>query len=177
MSGAFTLPWWTTSFYNSPLIFNRKLLKISLLFIVLVPIIFSFAAPLLLDNYPYLDVLTSRRLSIFTNYINENQITNYLFGGTEVRDIDNGYLTTFFNTGVMFTVFLLYLIMKALNHSIESKNYRNLAFIISFMYFNAFESLILRPEITVSICFWIVVYNSTKLSSKNKTKKVGYNEP
>jgi hypothetical protein len=154
---------------------SRRTLKIVLVSLVFAPIIFSFISPFLLENYPYLDVVLSKRLSIFSSYINRQQPINYLFGGTTVKDIDNGFLTIFFNTGVLFTSYIIYLIVKSINYSVDNKNFKNIAFIISFVYFNAFESLILRPEIVVSICFWIVVYNSLKHKSVNLEEKVEYN--
>ena len=154
---------------------NKRILKIILVGLIFMPIIFSFLSPLLLENYPYLDVVLSKRLSIFSNYINSQKPINYLFGGTTVKDIDNGFLTIFFNTGVLFTSYIIYLITKSINYSVDNKNFKNIAFIISFVYFNAFESLILRPEIAVSICFWIVVYRSLKQESVNLRKKVEYN--
>jgi hypothetical protein len=137
---------------------RTKIIKIILVTLVFVPIIFSFISPLLLENYPYLNVLTSIRLTVFSDYIINQQPINYLFGGTAVKDVDNGFLVTFFNTGVLFTSYLIYLIIKSLVYSINNDDFKQSAFIISFMYFNAFESLLLRPEITVSIYFWIMIY-------------------
>jgi hypothetical protein len=34
------------------------------------------------------------------------------------------------------------------------------------MYFNAFESILVRPEISVSICFWFLIYKNILKSKK-----------
>lgn len=139
--------------------YNVNFLKVTLKIIVLIPIVSSLFAPLILKRYPYLDSLTSNRLTIFSNYLVDNKFINYFLGGTNVPDIDNGYLVLLLNAGIVFFVFVLLAIMKKISMLVENRDYKSLAFIVSFMYFSAFEALIIRPELSVSICFWIIIYD------------------
>lgn len=153
---------------------NATAIKVSLIILLFIPILFSFASPILLQYFPNLDILTSYRLTVFSDYIYSQQPINFLLGGTSVNDIDNGFLTIFFNAGILFSIYMIYLIIKSINNSVENTDYKTIAFIISFVYFNAFESLMLRPEISVSILFWIVVF--TSLDSKAYTfREMGEN--
>ena len=109
--------------------------------------------------------MTSKRLGRFANYINANNLINIVFGGTTLGDVDNAFLILLYNTGILFTLLVLYMIIIAIIRLIDMKESKYIAFIISFMYLNAFESLLVRPEILISICFWCVIYKTLYTTS------------
>lgn len=131
----------------------------SILIIVLnLPVFIIFSTPIIKNKFPMLDILLSYRLTLFTEYIFNNNLLNLFFGGTSLASIDSGFLIITFSIGIVFMIFLLYLINNSALILLKQKNSKFLAFIISFMYFNMSESLIVRPELVVSICFWVIVY-------------------
>lgn len=146
-----------------------QLLKPLVVFIAVLPVFASFLSPLILKQYPYLDRITSYRLSINTIYISENKIINLLFGGSVQPDIDNGFLTLFYSAGLLFSIFVVYMILKAICLQMDLKGYKSVAFIISFMYFNSLEALIIRPELSITIYFWVLVYWSFAKPKREKS--------
>ncbi len=144
---------------------NKNLLKAVLTIAALLPVVLSFVSPIILDKFNILDDLTSKRLGRFANYINANNLINIVFGGTTLGDVDNAFLILLYNTGILFTLLVLYMIIIAIIRLIDMKESKYIAFIISFMYLNAFESLLVRPEILISICFWCVIYKTLYTTS------------
>lgn len=138
-------------------------LKMIIVITLFIPIILSFLSPFLLTHFQAADVLTSMRLSVFTGYITKNTIINLLFGGSFIGDVDNGFLVMVYSAGLGFGLLTVYMISRAAFILIEQKNSKHLAFIISFMYFNLFESLMVRPELIISIYFWVVIYKTISL--------------
>ncbi|MCM3610415.1 hypothetical protein M4S82_04065 [Planococcus sp. MERTA32b] len=136
------------------------LIKSFLLLLVFFPIGITFLSPLLSSEFAVLDILTSGRLTRFTEYIGDNGVVNLLFGGTTAADKDNSYLLILFSTGILFSLMVLGLIVKAIFRLVDIKKSQYIAFIVSGIYAGAFESLLVRPEIIISICFWLVVYKS-----------------
>lgn len=149
-------------------------LKISMLILALVPLLLSLLSPILLINFQSLDFLTSYRLSINTRYITSNEVINFFFGGTFLDDIDNGYLTLIYSIGFLFSSLIIFFILRALIVLVDNKDSMAIAFIISFLFFNAFESLFIRPELSVTICFWILVYRNLINGSNIANDKKSY---
>ena len=128
--------------------------------IIILPIIISMISPVLLRKYPQLDVITSNRISINTSYIYNNNIINFIFGGSALKDIDNGFLTLTFSLGILFVLLTVYLANSAISRLLDKKEIAYLSFIISFFYFNLLEALMVRTEISVSVCFWLILYKT-----------------
>jgi len=137
-------------------------IKISTYIIIMIPIILSLMSSIILRSFPYLDVLTSYRISINSNYIESNSVLNFLFGGSLINDIDNGFLVIIFSIGLPFFIFSMYIMMKSISRLIDYKNSKYISFLVSFIYFSAFESLIIRPEMSIAICFWVLIYKVYK---------------
>lgn len=55
-------------------------------------------------RYPFLDVLLSRRLYLFSEYISDQQTINYIIGGSYPSNgmaIDNSYILVLFSSGII----------------------------------------------------------------------------
>ena len=143
--------------------------------IILLPIIISMLSPVLLEKYPQLNITTSQRILINTSYIYENSIINFLFGGSAIRDIDNGFLTLTFSLGILFLLLTFYLGSFAISRLLDNKDLAYLSFIISFFYFNLLEALMVRTEISVSVCFWIILYKTATERKDENVREVTQN--
>lgn len=144
----------------------KVIMKIFMFILILLPLILSLLSPIIFTGFPFLNAITSLRLSIFTNYITDNGLLHLIFGGTKLDNVDNGLLILVYSMGLIFTLFVLYMILHAMSKLIDMRDSKNIAFLISFMYFNIFESILVRPEISVSICFWFLIYKSIEKSKK-----------
>jgi hypothetical protein len=144
----------------------KVIMKIFMFILILLPLILSLLSPIIFTVFPFLNAITSLRLSIFTNYITGNGLLHLIFGGTKLDNVDNGLLILVYSMGLIFTLFVLYMILHAMSKLIDMRDSKNIAFLISFMYFNIFESILVRPEISVSICFWFLIYKSIVKSKK-----------
>ena len=149
-----------------------KIIKVILSLIIITPIIIPMLSPILLKLYPQLDVITSQRISINTSYIYENNIINFIFGGSAVSDIDSGFLTLTFSLGILFVLLTIYLGISAISNLLNNKEIAYLSFIISFFYFNLLEALIVRTEISVSVCFWLILYKATTERKSENVRQV-----
>lgn len=149
------------------------ILKGLVLLILSIPVILSFLSSVLLNHFPVVDVLTSMRLSVFSWYIANNNIINLFFGGSTVRDVDNGFLVMVYSVGIGFGLLALYMINRATLILIDQKKSKYIAFIISFIYFNIFESMIIRPELIITICFWVLIYKTYPLKKTAKSIREG----
>jgi hypothetical protein len=136
------------------------LLKLSIIVLAVIPLITSISSSIILDGYPNLDIITSYRLSINSKYIMDNSLANWTFGGSTLTDVDNGYLTLIFSTGILFTMTVVIFVLIALRNFMNIKDFKAVAFVISFLYFSAFEALMIRPEVAITICFWLLIYRS-----------------
>lgn len=141
---------------------NPILIKTGLVIMSIIPPVISFLSPILLDKYPVLDKILSLRLAINTTYIMSNEWINFLVGGTKAADIDNGFLTLSYSIGFFAFALAYMLIIKVLLLALKNRNYIIVAFILSFLFVNAFEAWFLRPEMAVTLFFWNMVYNYPK---------------
>lgn len=122
------------------------------------------------ESFYILDIVTSYRLSIITNYIHSNSWLNFIFGGTQIADIDNGLLLILYSLGMFFSIYILIQIFRATHIAYRAKNIREIAFITSFLVYNTVESAIIRPEILITIVFWIIIFNLDFISNHNIMK-------
>lgn len=136
-------------YYNSELLVHlANFLPIFLLVIILK----------LRQTFQVIDTATSYRLSFISNYIESNSWSNLLFGGTQVKDVDNGFLILIYSLGLFFSLYILIKIIKATHIAFQKNNIRIIAFITSFLVYNLVESAIVRPEVLITMLFWMVIF-------------------
>ncbi|SFC52516.1 hypothetical protein SAMN05443252_104103 [Bacillus sp. OV322] len=138
----------------------KNVLKGFITIICIIPLVLSVVSPFLLKNYPILDKIFSLRLTLNTFYLETNTMKTFLLGGTTERDVDNGYLLLLCSMGITFFIFSLVLIVKSLNILIDAADSKSVSFIISFLYYNALESLLVRPELFIGLLFWMLIYKT-----------------
>ncbi len=113
-------------------------------------------------NSPIGNKILSLRPRIFCAYIDANTWTNFLFGGSKVREIDNFYLIFLFGTGIL--VYLLFglCVLFTVNRLLNNEEYMKVAFIISMLLMGMMESNIIRPELMCVTLFWLIIYREGK---------------
>lgn len=137
---------------------NRLFVKIISIFSVLGPFVITLLSFYLLNIYPQLDVMLSLRLSFNAALMSNMTLINYMIGGGKYLFVDNSYLVIIYSVGFPFLIFMIYLIIKSVLYYAESNDAKTYSFIISFIYYSFAESSLVRPEILVSLFFWILIF-------------------
>ncbi len=118
----------------------------------------TFLASYLLELFPQLDQFTSYRLTIFSEYIEANTISNLFFGGTLVPEVDNFYLVFLYTYGILIFIFASTIILKAVRNLLYERNQAYLAFVLTMMFIALTESSIIRPELLSVMLFWKIIF-------------------
>lgn len=113
-----------------------------------------------------MNTLLSLRPEIFSRYIDSNTFYNFIFGGSIAGEIDNAFLLMLYNCGTFIYVGIAFIVIKSIANKIESKEYVEVAFILSTLAIAMMESSLLRPEIPCMTFFWITVL--ADLRNRNK---------
>lgn len=145
---------------------GNKVFKYLIIFTNLFAVLLSFIINNISKYLPELDIILSYRPKIFGNYIKQLKPINYVLGGGNNIEIDNGFLVILSTLGIVILVDVVYHVIKKLSYSLENNDAVTVAFLTSYMYMNFVEGILLRPEIAVSIYFWLSIIENNKLVEK-----------
>lgn len=145
--------------FSNKSIKNNFFVKSSFLIILNMPIIISVLFPFLIkSNTDLINKLTSNRLSLFKNYIDDSKIINFVFGASQAQEVDNAFLVMLLTLGVGFFIYFILMVNKSTFNMYKLEKKFKISFVISFLYFSIFEGLLIRPEYILTILFWIIIF-------------------
>lgn len=108
-------------------------------------------------NSEFGNILLSRRPLYCDEYFRNQSAWTFLFGGTRIPELDNGYLLLMFNVGVMVYTAVYFLIQSAAEHLLSRKQYMKLAFVITMLCCSVLEGSALRPELLCAPILWVII--------------------
>lgn len=139
---------------------NGKMIKRMVLTILYVSIAITLIQPHLANTN--LDIMLSYRPTIFRRFFEEASLIELFLGKQIDYSLDNFYMVSIANYGIVITMVLIMTIQKALISISYKRDIYTLAFMCSLLTYAMIESFLFRPELIVTLIFWtIVVCNST----------------
>lgn len=123
------------------------------------PIIWSLP---FINNEFFNDIL-SFRPRIFYNYIVANGFTDFLFGGTTYRTIDNFYLMLLYNCGIVSYIIVFIMTLISIKTLLERRENKKAAFMIAILLLGLTESSLFRPEILCMPVYWMLIFSTIDL--------------
>lgn len=107
-----------------------------------------------LDQLEFIDEFTSFRISQFQRLREAGGVIGFFFGGVE-KTTDCLFYTLLYHYGIFF--YLLFAVMAHITMArlCRKKDYVKAAFMLSMFCFSVMETILLRPEILISIVFWL----------------------
>lgn len=102
-----------------------------------------------------LDVLLSYRPSIYQEALSSLSPLELLFGSGKAVEIDNSYIVFCTTYGLVFCLFLAYLILRSISVLASRKEWNSLALVGAMFLFAAIEGTLFRPELPITLLFWL----------------------
>lgn len=136
--------------------YSRYILYMLPVLLTILTIYFAINA----KDYPALDFLFSRRLSLYNTLLESITPMQYVTG-TDIFDtltVDNSYLHLLFEAGILLFIYFLWLYYFAIKNIINQQNFVVLAIFISFLIYGLMESLLLYSVIIGNNLFWVLLY-------------------
>lgn len=112
------------------------------------------------NDYPTLNILLSKRLTLYKQLIDGLTPLQYLLGTTAFDHIviDNSYLHLLFEAGVIVFVYFVWLWFFAVKNIVKQQNFILIAVFVSFLVYGLMESLLLFTVIIGNNVFWVLLY-------------------
>lgn len=104
-----------------------------------------------------LNRLLSIRPHYYYEYIKNNPLPFFLFGGSKAVEIDNTYLLLLYNCGIMGYAAIAAITVVALDSMVRGDRYREVCFCIAMLVYGQLEGTLVRPEILCVPVFWICI--------------------
>lgn len=102
----------------------------------------------------------SSRPEFFSSYMEQQSIVTFIFGGSRVAEIDNGYLLLLYNCGVIVYLAIALAVAKASETMLEKGKFMELAFLSAMLVCAVFEGSFLRPELLCAPLLWGIVFDN-----------------
>lgn len=112
------------------------------------------------NDYPVLNILLSKRLTLYKDLLDSLTPLQYLWG-TTVFDyiiVDNSYLHLLFEAGVLVFAYFIWLWVFAVKNMVKQQNFILIAVFVSFLVYGLMESLLLFSVIIGNNIFWVLLY-------------------
>ena len=112
------------------------------------------------NDYPVLNILLSKRLTLYKELLDGLTPLQYLLGTTafDYIIVDNSYLHLLFEAGVLVFVYFVWLWFFAVKNLAKQQNFILIAVFISFLVYGLMESLLLYSVIIGNNIFWVLLY-------------------
>ncbi len=111
-------------------------------------------------DYPVLNILLSKRLTLYKELLDGITPLQYLLGTTafDYIIVDNSYLHLLFEGGILVFVYFAWLWFFAVKNMVKQQNFILIAVFISFLVYGLMESLLLYSVIIGNNIFWVLLY-------------------
>lgn len=112
------------------------------------------------NDYPVLNILLSKRLTLYKDLLDSLTPLQYLWG-TSAFDyiiVDNSYLHLLFEAGVLVFAYFIWLWVFAVKNMVKQQNFILIAVFVSFLVYGLMESLLLFSVIIGNNIFWVLLY-------------------
>lgn len=119
----------------------------------------AFSLPLLAGTE--LDQALSWRPTLFHESLAGFTPFDWLFGSSSFQEVDNSFIVIVGHYGILFLTCVIAILHKAILRCSECGYAWSYSYLLSILVCGSFESFIYRPELIVTLAFWLVVFNST----------------
>ncbi|WP_156485894.1 hypothetical protein [Crenobacter luteus] len=129
--------------------------------VLLLPILLTQLSEYISQEYPWVDVLLSMRLSLSAQFMNELPWYSHLIGGVspdKFKTVDNSFLLMQGALGVPFMMYLFWKTFSAFRYFCKVEMLDVCALIVSFWYFCFSESNLVRPETVFALVFLQTIF-------------------
>lgn len=112
------------------------------------------------NDYPVLNILLSKRLTLYKDLLDSLTPLQYLWGTTafDYIIVDNSYLHLLFEAGVLVFAYFIWLWVFAVKNMVKQQNFILIAVFVSFLVYGLMESLLLFSVIIGNNIFWVLLY-------------------
>lgn len=112
------------------------------------------------NDYPVLNILLSKRLTLYKDLLDSLTPLQYLWGTTafDYIIVDNSYLHLLFEAGVLVFAYFIWLWFFAVKNMVKQQNFILIAVFVSFLVYGLMESLLLFSVIIGNNIFWVLLY-------------------
>ena len=112
------------------------------------------------NDYPVLNILLSKRLTLYKDLLDSLTPLQYLWGTTafDYIIVDNSYLHLLFEAGILVFVYFIWLWFFAVKNMVKQQNFILIAVFVSFLVYGLMESLLLFSVIIGNNIFWVLLY-------------------
>lgn len=112
------------------------------------------------NDYPVLNILLSKRLTLYKQFLDGISPLQYLLGTTSFDYIivDNSYLHILFEAGIALFIYFVWLWFFAAKNMVKQQNFILIAVFVSFLVYGLMESLLLYSVIIGNNIFWVLLY-------------------
>lgn len=112
------------------------------------------------NDYPVLNILLSKRLTLYNQLLEGLTPLQYLLGTTafDYIIVDNSYLHLLFEAGLLVFAYFVWLWFFAVKNMVKQQNFILIAVFISFLVYGLMESLLLFNVIIGNNVFWVLLY-------------------